>query len=114
MDDAVRFLDDGFLPCILVENKVDLLEPNDAEDINSLKEFADNNEFNGFFRTSAKTGQNINESMECLIKIIIKRIDDMSAKNEIVVERNTISLNKERQSDEEEMKRKKKEGCCKS
>ena len=92
---------------------MDLLEPNEAEDMNSLKEFADKSGFNGFFRTSAKTGQNINESMECLIKIIIKRMDDMAAKNEIVPERNTISLNKERNSDEEEATRKKKEGCCK-
>ena len=40
---------------------MDLLEPNEAEDMNSLKEFADKSGFNGFFRTSAKTGQNINE-----------------------------------------------------
>ena len=91
---------------------MDLLEPNEAEDMNSLKEFADKSEFNGFFRTSAKTGQNINESMEFLIKIIIKRMEDMSAKNEEVPERNTISLNKVSQSNEEEIKRKKKKGCC--
>ena len=112
MDDAVRFLDDNLLPCILVENKVDLLEQNDADDLNSLKEFSEKNNFNGFFRTSAKTGQNINESMECLIKIIIKRMEDMSAKNEVVPERNTISLSKVSQSNEEEIKRKKKDGCC--
>ena len=61
------------IPCILVENKVDLLDEEEGEqDINEeLKEFAINNEFLGYFRTSAKTGYNISESIEFLIRNII-------------------------------------------
>ena len=71
------------MPCLLVENKADLLENGEEEDP-SLQEFAQNNEFCGCFRTSAKTGLNISESMEFLIKAIIKRMEDMSSKgNEV-------------------------------
>ena len=45
-----------------------------------LREFAINNEFCGYFRTSAKTGFNISESMELLIRNIIKRLEDMKKK----------------------------------
>ena len=45
-----------------------------------LREFAINNEFCGYFRTSAKTGFNISESMEFLIRNIIKRFEDMKKK----------------------------------
>ena len=58
----------------MIENKVDLLgdDPNE----NELNEFAKNNEIDGCFFTSAKTGLNISESIEFLIKNIIKRKED--------------------------------------
>ena len=67
------FLDGGKLPCLLVENKVDLV---DFEEDPSLQEFAKKYEFCGAFRTSAKTGYNVSESMEYLIRNIIKRMED--------------------------------------
>ena len=46
-------------------------------------------EFCGCFRISAKTGLNINESIEFLIRNIIKRIEDMNQKgNEPIHEAN--------------------------
>ena len=39
-----------------------------------LKGFANANNFTGSFKASAKTGLNINESMDFLIKNIIKRL----------------------------------------
>ena len=75
IDESETFLDGGRIPCLLVENKVDLLEDNINEE--DLNQFARDSEFIGCFYTSAKTGKNISESMEFLIKEIIKKIKDM-------------------------------------
>ena len=50
VDEAATFLDGGKLPCLLVENKVDLLDNAEKEDA-TLQEFATSNEFCGCFRT---------------------------------------------------------------
>ena len=48
--------------------------------MDKLKEFSETNGFNGYFRTSAKTGQNVSESMEFIIKEIISKLEEMSLK----------------------------------
>ena len=113
VDEAATFLDGGKLPCLLVENKVDLLDNPEAEDP-SLQEFAQGNEFCGCFRTSAKTGQNISESMEYLIKTIIKRMEDMASKgNEVfTTERKRVALDPEKHNQAATTKRKKDNGGC--
>ena len=83
VDEAAAFLDGGKLPCILVENKIDLVEDRNENDLD-LESFAYINGFCGCFKTSAKTGENISESMEFLIKNIINRMDHKPQKeNEI-------------------------------
>ena len=113
VDEAATFLDGGKLPCLLVENKADLLENGEEEDP-SLQEFAQTNEFCGCFRTSAKTGLNISESMEYLIKTIIKRMEDMSSKgNEVfTTERKSVALDPEKHNQAAVAKRKKDQGGC--
>ena len=66
VDEVTTFLDGGKLPCILMESKVDLLDNEDADNTKELEEFAKNNGFDGCFRTSAKTGKNVNEAMNYL------------------------------------------------
>ena len=98
----------------MVENKADLLE-GDVENDPELKEFATNNEFCGCFRTSAKTGLNISEAMEYLIKNIIKRMEDMQSKgNEVfTTDRKSVALDPEKHNQTATTsKRKKDEGCC--
>ena len=69
----------------MVENKIDLLD-GDAENDPELQQFAQDNGFCGSFRTSAKTGVNINESMEYLMRTIIKRMEDFESKgNEVFI-----------------------------
>ena len=75
------FSDGGKLPCVLIENKVDLLKDDPNE--NELNEFAKNNEFSRCYFTSAKTGLNISKSIKFLIKNIIKRMGDGENVNEI-------------------------------
>jgi len=111
---VVTFLDGGKIPSLLVENKVDLFDDQNLEDLN-LKDFANNNDFCGSFKISAKTGLNVSESMIFLIKTIIKRIEDMqSKKNEIPAVRESIVLEPERHTIASDKKQRKKiRGCCK-
>ena len=102
------------MPCLLVENKVDLLDVQELE-CPELQQFAQNGEFCGCFRTSAKAGTNISESMEYLIKTIIKRMEDMQSKgNEVfTTERKSVALDPEKHNQTAVSKRKKdKDGCC--
>ncbi len=113
VDEAATFIDGGKLPCLLVENKVDLLESEELEDP-ALQEFAQKGEFCGCFRTSAKTGVNISESMEFLIKTIIKRMEDMQSKGTEVftTDRKSVALDPEKHNQAATVKRKKDGGCC--
>ena len=97
----------------MVENKADLLEDANADE-SALKEFAESNEFCGAFRTSAKTGLNISESMEYLIKAIIKRMEDMQSKgNEVfTTDRKSVALDPEKHNQTAVKQRKKDGGCC--
>ena len=108
----VTFLDGGKIPSLLVENKVDLFDDQNLEDLN-LKDFANNNDFCGSFKISAKTGLNVSESMIFLIKTIIKRIEDMQSKgNEIPAVRESIVLEPERHTSAADKQRKNIRGCC--
>ena len=98
----------------MVENKVDLLDDPNAEHSSELDEFAQNNEFIGAFRTSAKTGVNINESMTFLIKKIIERMENMTSKNMDVftTDRKSVALDPDKHSEVAQRKQQK-ECCCK-
>ena len=111
VDEVATFLDGGKLPCLLVENKADLLDYDIAEKSPELEEFGSSNGFCGTFRTSAKTGLNINESMEYLIKNIIQRMEAMQSKgNEVfTTDRKSVALDPEKHN-EVAQKRKQKDG----
>ncbi len=112
MDEAATFLDGGKLPCLLVENKVDLLDDSNAVNCGELDDFAKNNGFCGSFRTSAKTGVNISESMEYLIRNIIQRMEAIQSKGNDVftADRKSVALDPDKHSDV--ARKPKKEGCC--
>ena len=85
------------------------------ENDQTLQSFAQTNEFCGCFRTSAKTGVNISESMEYLIKNIIKRMEDFAQKgNEVfTTERKSVALDPQKHNEAATNQRKKnKYGCC--
>ena len=76
LDEVAKFKDGEKIPSILIENKSDLLE----DDIiktreEEIKKFAEDNGFDGGFLVSSKNAENINESMDFLISLIIKRIE---------------------------------------
>ena len=110
LDDSETFADGGKLPNVLVQNKAYLLKNNEIKDRTELEKFSKKNGFDAAFKTSAKTGLNINESMDRLIEIIIKRNKDISAK-EMNLNRNTVSIDPEKNADKDKY-RTKQTGCC--
>jgi len=92
---------------------VDLLDNPNLDD-SLLEEFAEQNEFCGCFRTSAKTGVNINEAMEFLIITIIHRMEDMQSKGAeaFTTERKSVTLGPVKHNETANAKRKKDSGCC--
>ena len=110
LDDSETFADGGKLPNVLVQNKIDLLKNNEAKDMTELQDFARKNGFDAAFKTSAKTGHNINECIDKLIDIIMKRNNAISAK-EMNSNRNTVTIDPEKNIDKDKY-RTKQAGCC--
>ena len=112
MDETEKFLDGSDLPCILVENKADLLEADKAKDLTELKKFSDDNGFITCFRTSAKTGSNLNETMSYLIDHILEKIKNISSKDMTTTNRRTLSLEPEKHENNDSIRQQQKSGCC--
>ena len=113
VDEEAVFIDGGKIPCILVENKIDLL-PDDEKysDDSELKSFAEKNSFVGCFRSSAKEGINISESMQFLIQFIIQRMEKIAEKGNDVfnTDRKSVVLDQEKHTPSSD--KKKKDGSC--
>ena len=82
----------------------------------TLHKFCQDHQFCGCFRTSAKTGLNISDSMEYLLRNIIKRMQNMEEKgnNEVFsTGRKTVELDPEKHNQTTTTKRRNdKDGCC--
>ena len=92
VDETARFLDGTNIPSILIRNKIDLLENEDNnDDEEQMKEFCEKNKFLRCFKTSAKTGTNIDEAMNFLISNIIDKL-------EALVQSGTNPFEKDRKS----------------
>ena len=78
-----EFIDIKETPMILMENKCDLLGNEDKynDNIEELKDFSENNNFSGYFRTSALNGYNIENAMDFLINEIIRQLDATKVNN---------------------------------
>ena len=115
VDETTKFIDDSNIPAILIRNKVDLLQENndnDNDDENMIKEFCEKNKFLRCFKTSAKTGTNIEEAMNFLISNIIDRMDKIaqSGSNPFEKQRESLVLQKSKNSDNN--KDNNMNGCC--
>ncbi len=99
-------MDGTMLPCVLIENKIDLVSDERIRNDSEFKEFSLIQRFSGCFRTRAKTGTNINESMEFLIKKIVEKLeltsDDKSfeenAKKSIILQSKYITKEKKKEN----------------
>ena len=113
VDETTKFLDGTILPSILIRNKIDLLENEDNNDDEAqMKEFCEAHKFLRYFKTSAKTGTNIEEAMNFLISTIIDKIDNLvkSGKNPFEKDRESLVLdnNKHKENNKENNAG----GCC--
>ena len=78
-----------------------------------LEEFAKDNGYCGVFRASAKKDVNVKESMEFLIKDIIRRMEAMqqTGNEPFSIKRKNVDLEPQKHTDTGP-KRKQKQGCC--
>ena len=111
MDESERFLDGKNVPCVLVENKADLLPQNEVNNVVSLKGFASANNFIASFRTSAKTGYNINESMSYLIEHVLQRMSTITSQ-EFTTDRKSVTLDPSKHENQDNIRSQQNGGGC--
>jgi small GTP-binding protein len=113
VDETARFLDGTNIPSILIRNKIDLLENEDNnDDEEEMKEFCEKNKFLRCFKTSAKTGTNIDEAMNFLISTIIDKMEALvqSGSNPFEKDRKSMVLQSSKHS--ENSRENNGMGCC--
>lgn len=96
----------------LIENKCDLYEEDDNASDEILKKFSEDNNFDNYFRVSAKTGKNMNEAMNEILAKIVQKIKEYGGKFEKKEEKNKkdkLKVNLDKENEIIEDKRKK---CC--
>lgn len=76
VDDNTKFLDNDYIPTVLIQNKIDLIEESKLRNDEEVKQFAKDNGFINYFKTSCKDGTNVNECMDFLIQNIIERMEN--------------------------------------
>ena len=86
------------------------MNEDEVKDMTKLEEYSRKNEFDACFKTSAKTGYNIHESMNKLIDIIIKRLNNLKDKD-LDSNRRSVAIDPEKHSDQDKY-RTKQTGCC--
>ena len=113
VDETARFLDGTNIPSILIRNKIDLMENEDNnDDEEEMKDFCEKNKFLRCFKTSAKTGTNIDEAMNFLINTIIDKMEALvqSGTNPFEKDRKSMVLQSSKHS--ENNKENNGMGCC--
>lgn len=78
IDTKVSLSDGSNIPCLLLANKCDLVQPNEMEE-ERLKEFAKQNGFIGFLYTSPKDNINIEEAAILLVAEMLRRKQSLRA-----------------------------------
>lgn len=78
IDSESSFFDGRPLPCLLIQNKIDLIDTEQLPYDSTLTEFAKNNRFIQGIKTSVKEGTGMNEAMNTIIQDIVRRLDEMN------------------------------------
>ena len=113
VDESTKFLDESNIPSILLRNKVDLLENEDnVDDEEKMKKFCEENKFLKYFKTSAKTGTNIDEAMDFLISHITDKMENIVKSGVNPFEKDRKSLVLQTSKHTENNKENNMPGCC--
>ncbi|ELP94341.1 rab17, putative [Entamoeba invadens IP1] len=92
IDDCI-FVNNEKIPVLLVGNKSDLLDAAAMDTMaTKLKDVAANNGFKGMLLVSAKTGYNLDETMNNIATLIISQFGDMLYKEKAESDENTLDL----------------------
>ena len=84
IDENSKFVDGTPIPIILIQNKIDLVDPQNLEiDEENLKQFINENGFLSFVRTSCKNRINVNEAMDYLLSHVIDKLEEYHKINNI-------------------------------
>jgi small GTP-binding protein len=113
VDETTKFIDGTNIPAILIRNKVDLLENDDNNnDEEQMKEFCQSHSFLRCFKTSAKTGINIDEAMNFLISTIIDKMEKLAENGSNPFEKDRKSLVLQSSKHKENSQENNSGGCC--
>ena len=113
VDETTKFIDGTNIPAILIRNKVDLLENDDNNnDEEQMKEFCQSHSFLRCFKTSAKTGINIDEAMNFLISTIIDKMEKLAENGSNPFEKDRKSLVLQSSKHKENAQENNSGGCC--
>ena len=113
VDETTKFLDGSKIPSILIRNKIDLLEnDNNDDDEEQMRAFCETNSFLKCFKTSAKTGTNIEEAMNFLITTIIDKMEKIAESGSNPFEKDRKSLVLQNSKHKENAKGNNTVGCC--
>ena len=89
LDDNSKFVDETPIPTLLVQNKIDLVDPQNLEkDEEELKKFVNEHGFFSFVRTSCKNRQNVDQSMDFLLSVVIDKLEEYHKINNIPIDEN--------------------------
>lgn len=96
------------IPCLLIQNKVDLINKGDIDE-DEVQKFSQNNNYLGVFQTSAKTGDNVEDAMNFILDSVVDKLEKYTKDT-------GRALKKERKSEillgETKEKKKESDGCC--
>lgn len=99
---------------MLLENKADLLSEDERNDDTALNNFSQKNNFDGSFKTSAKTGFNVDKAMDFFIGTILQRMEHLfqsnQEKNVFKTGRNVVELKAQYQVSQQI--KPKNDNCC--
>ena len=109
LDENETLADGSNIPNILILNKYDLIS-SEKKDFNVIEEFVKKNKFDAWFKTSAKTGENIKESMDTLLEIVINKLKDINDCDSSRF-KNSLAL-EPRKCSGIDILRNKQSGCC--
>ena len=101
------------IPCFLIENKIDLVDDDTKKDISELSEFSQSNNYSGFYRTSAKTGENVDFIMDSIIAYIINKLEEYTKEGNTIEQRKSLfELKSEKANENKDKETKNNNDCC--
>lgn len=112
IDENTKFVDGDYLPSVLIQNKIDLIDEDQIKNDQEGRNFAEQNQFINFFKTSCKTGVGVEECMDFMIKAIIDRLEEYSKNTNTPIEKDNRTSIVQKPRTETTSMLNSKQNCC--